>query len=287
MACLPDMRRCARWPAVLVILVVLSFAVYFHVSGLVIVRIYAHQCGMGNQMFRYAAGLGLAETRRGGGSVCWSGWDWFHSVRHPGSFFLRYVEPVALLPECHPLIVVMGELLLQRFAPPFSVYVPPPVSGPVLVDGPMETFRYFPSAAPVFRLKSISSAVLWMRERNLTSAVHVRRGDYASMAAPIGFYRRARVPRGAVVVTDDPAWVKAHPSVFGHCVLSEGHDPGFDMALLSSATDTLVIGIGTFAWWGAFLSKARRVVYYGGQAGFLTDQYKERDRMPSGWESLF
>jgi hypothetical protein len=148
----------------------------------------------------------------------------------------------------------------------------------------METFRYFPTLTPVFKLKEHAAASRWMLERNLTSAIHVRRSDYASLAlaAPIGFYERAHIHR-AVVVTDDPAWVRQHPSVFGHHVLSQGHEPGFDMALLAAATDTVVIGIGTFAWWGAYLSNAQRIVYYSRQAGYDSDAYVERDHMPARW----
>jgi hypothetical protein len=234
---------------------------------------------MGNQMFRYAAGLGVAESSPDF-AVCWSAFYWI-VLRHSDSFFLHHVTPVAALPECPLLYSIVGELLLERFTAGFSTYVPF-VPRAALIDGAMETFRYFPSSAPVYSFKHFDAAARWMRVRNLTSAIHVRRGDYASMSAPIGFYKQNMVPR-AVVVTDDPEWVMQHPSVFGHCVVSQGNAPGFDMALLAAATDSVVIGVGTFAWWGAYLSNASRVIYYGVQAGSRTDEYKESDRMPPKW----
>jgi hypothetical protein len=264
----------------LVIIVVCTKIYLTHVARLIIVNLKPNSCGMGNQMFRYAAGLGVAESNPDF-LVCWSAWDWLAAVRHSDSFFLHHVTPVAALPECSPLSSIVGELLLERFTPGFSTYVPF-VSRAVLMDGAMESFRYFPSSAPVYRLKHFDIAVGWMRARNLTSAIHVRRGDYSATSAPIGFYERNMVPN-AVVVTDDSEWVMQHQSVFGNCVVSQGNAPGFDMALLAAATDSVVIGVGTFAWWGAYLSNASSVIYYGVQGGSQMDEYKESDRMPPKW----
>ena len=264
-----------------------GFAIYFQCTRLLIVSLRPRECGMGNQMFRYAAGLGLAE-RHPDFQVCWHGLD-IHSTRHTNSFFLDHMDPTTALPECDLWIVIMGEVLLKHLSPPFSTYVPliQSETPSTLVDGPMETFRYFPTTTtPLFRLKAYSAAQTWMQERNLTSAIHVRRGDYAWLKVPLAFYMRNMV-HNAVVVTDDPEWIRFHTSVFGQCALSEGHDAGFDMALLAAATDTVVIGVGTFAWWGAYLSKARRVVYYGKQAGSHTLAYVEGDRMPVEWLKRF
>jgi hypothetical protein len=278
------MRKSIYQFVVLCLVSIAGFGVYFQCTRLLIIRLKPRECGMGNQMFRYAAGMGLAE-RNPEFYVCWHGWD-LEKTQHPNSFFLRHMDPIVALPECTFWTAAMGELLLRHFAPPFSEYVPfvsyPVLGSSTIVSGAMETFRYFPSGEPLYRLKAYPAARRWMHERNLTSAIHVRRGDYASYGAPLGFFMRNMVPR-AVVVTDDPNWVRFHRSVFEHCVISEGHDPGFDMALLAAATDTVVIGEGTFAWWGAYLSKARRVVYYGRQAGYQTRAYVESDRMPAGW----
>jgi hypothetical protein len=267
-----------------------GFAVYFQCNRLIVINLQTQACGMGNQMFRYAAAMGLAE-RHPDFYICWQSWDMgrFLTHQHEGSFVLDHASPAIVVPQCTLWTTLTSELMLNRFAPPFSRYVPFNLSSSsssgssmTLVNGPMETFRYFPSVRPVFHLNARDSARSWMRERNLTSAIHVRRGDYASHAAPLGFYMRNMVPN-AVVVTDEPDWVRFHQSVFKHCVLSEGHDPGFDMALLAAATDTVVIGIGTFAWWGAYLSDARHVIYYGRQAGFETSAFVESDRMPTEW----
>ena len=265
----------------LTLIACLLYILRFRSNRLLIVNLRPSSCGMGNQMFRYAAALGLTE-KNPAFTVCWSSWNWFRPTEHHNSSFLQHTQPITSLPECPHWDSVMGELLLPHFAPPPWKYVPFTPETATVVNGAMETFRYFPTTSPVFRLKSALDATRWMRERNLTSAIHVRRGDYTWTAAPIGFYQRAQVRR-AVIVTDDPAWVLQHPLVFGHHVLSQGHDPGFDMALLAAATDTVVIGIGTFAWWGAYLSSARHIIYYSRQAGYADYEYVEQDHMPEQW----
>ena len=274
-------RLCVLWVMAIVLLSITAFLC----SGILVINMTPHCNGMGNHMFRYAAGMGLIER---GFDVCWSNysWDRWRPPSHPNSFFLQHVYDPGSIPECSMLTGLLALLVLPRYAPPFSHYVPFRRSGfGTLLDGPMESFRYFPIHAPkpLFRLKQRAAAERWMSIRNLTSAVHVRRGDYTECAATLEYYNSTGVKEG-VVVTDDPEWVQQHPSVFGRMVISKDADPGFDMALLATATDTVVIGVGTFGWWGAYLSSARRVIYYGKQAGYqVASNYIESDRMPDRW----
>jgi len=273
-----------KWLVLIVTLSGISWYIFwFRTRPLLIINIHQSSCGMGNQMFRYAAGMGFAEQNPGF-HVCWTGMEWFSAVMHEDSFFLHHVIPSQRLPQCSSWDSAMGKILLPRFAPPAWTFVPFTPTGATLIDGAMETYRYFPRHTnnSIFTLKWGLSAAHWMKEHNLTSAIHVQRGDYTKLAAPVEFYNRTNVQR-AVVVTDDPEWIENFPSVFGQYVLSEGHTPGFDMALVAAATETVVIGIGTFAWWGAYLSNAERVVYYPWQAGYDSDAYVESDHMPDHW----
>jgi len=63
----------------------------FLCSGLLVINITPRSNGMGNHMFRYAAGMGLVER---GFDVCWSNysWDLFEPVRHEHSFFFEHVQ---------------------------------------------------------------------------------------------------------------------------------------------------------------------------------------------------
>lgn len=269
-----------------VLLTVLSplYALFgaFLLSGLVVIDMRPRASGMGNHMFRYAAGVGLVER---GFYVCWSNYSWdqgWMTPLHEHSFFLYHVQDPGALEECSVLTGLLATIFLPRIMLPFSTYVPIEKSWFTRrMDASLESFRYFPKRGPrpLFHLKQLAAAREWMRLRNLTSAVHVRRGDYAKKAAPLAYYQRVNVSQ-AVVVTDDPAWARA---AMPGAIVSESHDSGFDMALLAAATDTVVIGVGTYAWWGAYLSDARRVIYYAKQAGYDNPGYREADRMPSRW----
>jgi hypothetical protein len=59
--------------------------------------------------------------------------------------------------------------------------------------------------------------------------------------------------------------------------LSSGN-PAFDMALIASGTDAVVIGIGTSTCWGAYLSHARQKFLYRTQYhNEVVSGYKEED----------
>ncbi len=110
----------------------------------------------------------------------------------------------------------------------------------------------------------------------------------ASSIAPASYYENALRTLGdsrVAVCTDDPQWVRAQRA-FENATLSVGHDPGFDMALLAAATEAVVIGTGTFGWWGAYLSTAKRKFFY----AIVYDGddllgYKEADYIPYGLPS--
>lgn len=132
----------------------------------------------------------------------------------------------------------------------------------------MQSFRYFRQVKhPFFLLKRQKSADAWLRRRGLTSVVHVRRGDKpedGSPVVPVEYYERALARLGhsrVAVCADDVAWVRRR-RVFQNASVSTDADPGFDMAILAGATDAVIIGIGTFAWWGAYLSRVRTVHCY-------------------------
>jgi hypothetical protein len=161
---------------------------------------------------------------------------------------------------------------------------------PVIITGCMQSYKYFKSVPhPFFKPRQTRIAKLWMARRNLTSVIHVRRGDKVfdgSVIVPIGYYEkilsRLNVSRFAIC-TDDPAWVRQQP-IFNNATLSHGN-PAFDMAVMASATDTIVIGIGTFAWWGAYLSKAKEKYFFHIQYdGTDAEEFREQDYIPYGVE---
>lgn len=106
------------------------------------------------------------------------------------------------------------------------------------------------------------------------------------------------MPRRLFVVTsDDIAWTKANlrledlttvADTGSRLVYSEGHDEGFDMALLA-ACDALILSTGTFGWWSAWLGRSSPVVYYARwpQPGSPLERiFRRRDFFPPRWVPL-
>jgi hypothetical protein len=284
-------------------------------TPIVIVDICPDSCGLGNQMFRYAAALGLAASTARNHTVCMFGlqdhagspvhamsrFDQHVTVLSPWSHLVQdtcpaWVGSFHLTPFRYALDTFAPEYM-DTFSPPHSTYVPfpdIPRSKSLLVTGCMQSYKYFDSLFtsrrhPPFRLKQQQAAALWMHRRRIDTVVHVRRGDKlydGSPVVPVAYYAQAmrRLPRAArvLVCTDDPAWVRAQP-LFDNATV-HSRDPGFDMALMVAATEAVIIGVGTYAWWGAFLSRAKRVYYYPQMyQGDLLSGYVEADYIPPGW----
>jgi len=105
-----------------------------------------------------------------------------------------------------------------------------------------------------------------------------------------------------VVASDNLTWVKSPaglnfssvsdriartPGVAVDVTYSEGHDAGFDLALLSLC-DGLVISTGSFGWWAAWLAN-KTTIYYSNwprPGSHLARQFKRDDYFPPTWIPL-
>ena len=260
-------------------------------------------CGLGNQMFQYAAGLAVA-AQYPQFEVCIFGLDEVTTATHIDSLFTHHVDVVGLRPlkPCHASTrkafygwwrltyeVVVRFALIDVFHPPLSVYVPFEFrpNSTTVIHGWMESFKYFQNLPhPFFVLRKAQEARQWLVRHNISSVVHVRRGDKlidGSPVVPVTFYQQALQSLGnprVAVCTDDIAWVRKQ-GVFRDAVVSLHIDPGFDMAVLSAASEAVVIGVGTFAWWGAYLSSARTKIFYRKvHQSSLAGGYRELDYIP-------
>ena len=286
-------------------------------TPIVIVDICPDSCGLGNQMFRYAAALSLASSGNAmNHTVCIFGlqdhsgypahamsrFDQHVTVRSPWSHLVlntcpEWVGSFHITPFRYALDTFAPEFI-DTFSPPHSTYVPfpaIPLSKSLLVTGCMQSFKYFDSIfsssgqPPPFYLKQQQAANLWIHHYRIDTVVHVRRGDKlndGSPRVPIAFYEQAmrRLTHSArvLVCTDDAAWVRAQTLFENATIYSR--DPGFDMALMAAATEAVIIGVGTYAWWGAYLSRAKRVYYYPKMyQGELLGGYVEADYIPPHW----
>ncbi|MFM8817972.1 MAG: alpha-1,2-fucosyltransferase, partial [Phycisphaerales bacterium] len=135
---------------------------------------------------------------------------------------------------------------------------------------------------------------------NRTVGVHVRRGDYLKPAfqdtlpvLPAAWFahaaRRVQERHGDVdflVVTDEPAWARAHlrlPGPMTVASLDHPASPLEDLALLRACAHH-VISNSTFGWWGARLSTAGGMVV--APARWTIGRPTGPHLMPAAWQRL-
>ena len=262
---------------------------------------------LGNHLFNLASGVGIARANRA--AACYEG-DFVGG----GLFEVR-------VPRC-----AGGNATLAHFREAgFGVFEMPAVGAstclspaPLFGNGcacglltwPCNYFqshKYFAhvDVRSVFRLRSHWEAYgeAYVRSRCAdcwSVGIHVRRQDhvvanYLGMPGAEYFAQAmalfAGLPRVVFyVATDDAAWVAAQP-VFARddvWVLGAGRDEEFATLV---ACDHMIMSIGTFGWWAAFLgshTRGGRVVYYRGE---LTGQEqagnaRRDDYYPAAWTAV-
>tara|TARA_R110000868_G_scaffold50804_1_gene161803 strand:+ start:2633 stop:3415 length:783 start_codon:yes stop_codon:yes gene_type:complete len=100
-------------------------------------------------------------------------------------------------------------------------------------------------------------------------ALHVRRTDYVSNSAnhppcDLLYYERAlehfdsNIP--VIIFSDDVGWCQSQ-SLFDsdRFIISESHNEFIDLCLMSMC-DCHIIANSSFSWWGAWLSKSKKVI---------------------------
>lgn len=279
---------------------------------MIIVRI---KCGLGNQLFQYAAALALATRldRPLYGDIRWfNGANRNRCVTDRRGYFLPALG--LDLPLASPAQVdafyprwwhrwtghqvagsllkqINGEILLKEFNR---------LSGPVCLDGYWQSEAYFEAAksrlaAHLLNLRPSAAAAPWLAALQApgTAAVHVRRGDYARSAslrdffAPLDqtYYRRALDAVGAeraLVFSDDIPWCRAHFNVARPLTFVEptpDRDSSLDQLLCLGLAPKLVSANSTFSWWGGWLASQRSAQVIGPTRWFLDPRY-------ANWEQL-
>ena len=125
-------------------------------------------------------------------------------------------------------------------------------------------------------------------------ALHIRRTDYITnpnhTCLSMDYYREALSYFGnapVLIFSDDPAWCKEH-ELFedDRFMVSEGNDQYIDMCLMSMC-DGHIIANSSFSWWGAWLSKSRKIIAPSGWfEGSDNSHLDTKDIYCSGWTVL-
>ena len=236
--------------------------------------------GLGNQLFQAASSYGIAVAR--GARWCI---PYLEGSTLQRSVVFRAAPDTRCVPEGVPVADEHGGFLaFQQWMMRGDASV--------RVAHYLQSFRYFASSGLPFELRTAAWGRAWVAARGLTVGIHVRRTDQLTAAhggrAPnISYFARALsllLPRKAevVVCTDDPAWVKAQP-LFDGMTLRAGAPAEEDLAILAACRH-LIMSIGTFGWWAAYLRSFDGETFYYAEPFVRRLDYREH--FPSHWTPL-
>ena len=124
--------------------------------------------------------------------------------------------------------------------------------------------------------------------------LHIRRGDFLINSGnhhnlTLEYYQRAlthfKYTRNVIVFSDDPEWCKEQ-SIFSddRFIISEGNSSFHDLYLMSKCND-FIIANSTFSWWGAWLSDNpdKKVIAPRKWFGPNNAHLNTKDLYPNGW----
>lgn len=285
--------------------------------------------GLGNQMFQYAAGFSLAKDRDAP-LVCDLRWydgqlkrrfelDHLNvDVHRGGRAQLGALRPhKAGRDRLDVLYPLLGKPRPQRIA----WYTQPgfhfdggigALECPVYLEGYFQSWRYFERhddeiramfapAAPLSSPTRVYAAQIQRAPR--PTALHIRRGDYASEAhtlafhgvLPESYYRRGLdilrsmlgAPPDLFVFSDDLPFAREMLREHADAVFVDGNfeRPWEDMHLMSLCRH-FVLANSSFSWWGGWLSRAADKIVIAPRAWFQPAVMRTRntaDLIPDDW----
>lgn len=276
--------------------------------------------GLGNQMFQYAAARRLAIKH---GTELVLDLSWFE--RQPRSDTTRQYElgsfPIVGRRTAEPVDGGRRKRLLRALLPEHGVrrvVEQGPQFQPELLDAPDDTLlvgywqseKYFLDEEAQIRRDFAFDAPISPAARALAESidesavsVHVRRGDYVSLARanrfhgvlPIEYYERAAAallqqlpePPHFYVFSDDPKWCRTNielPSTT--TFVSRAESTSHEDMLLMSMCSHHIIANSSFSWWGAWLSASPEKVVIAPRRWFADESRNTSDLVPESWTRL-
>ena len=279
--------------------------------------------GLGNQLFQYATGRRLADSR---GAELVLDLAWYErtpSFNTPRKYELdRYPVRARTTTatedwscRLHGVRLLRSVPIVRRwrnFRERSFDFDPSVLSLPddTYLDGYWQSDRYFADVSDAIRVEATPRSPAGTQDRRVgeaiaaTSAVsvHVRRGDYVSQRAAAAFhgtcspdyYRAAlamivrHVPNPHFFVfSDDVDWARRHIAPLGPIVFVDhnGPDAAFQDLRLMASCKHHVIANSSFSWWGAWLNPQTDKVVVAPKLWFA-DGRSTPTLMPSTWIRL-
>jgi galactoside 2-L-fucosyltransferase 1/2 len=140
----------------------------------------------------------------------------------------------------------------------------------------LQSYKYFnPNMTIQFKPSIKKQAMEYIQNNSnhsITIGVHIRRGDHINLKylnfPPDQYFKNAinfyKFKYGNkiqfIIVSNDFKWCQSQKYFKNTHIITEKHPPELDLAILSSCNH-VIMSIGTFSWWGGFMSKGD-VIYY-------------------------
>ena len=126
-------------------------------------------------------------------------------------------------------------------------------------------------------------------------ALHIRRGDFLINSGnhynqSLDYYEKALSKfdskRQVVIFSDDPQWcVEQKLFESDRFIVSSGNDPYIDLYLMTQCND-FIIANSTFSWWGAWLANKGKVIAPKKWFGPNNSHLNTKDLYPEHWEII-
>jgi hypothetical protein len=126
-------------------------------------------------------------------------------------------------------------------------------------------------------------------------ALHIRRGDFLINSGnhynqSLDYYEKALSKfdskRQVVIFSDDPQWcVEQKLFESDRFIVSSGNNPYMDLYLMSQCDD-FIIANSTFSWWGAWLANKGKVIAPKKWFGPNNAHLNTKDLYPEHWEII-
>ena len=250
---------------------------------------------LGNQMFEYATLRGIAANKK---------YDWCippFNIKGIENYSLDRAFTLPSVQERNLMILdnghapVVGERYFHFDKELFDL-CPDHIS----LNGFFQTEKYFKDIRNEIRkdfefkdeIKQPCSQMISNVENPV--ALHIRRTDYITnpnhTCLSMEYYKKALSyfdSASVLIFSDDPVWCKEH-ELFedDRFMVSEGNDQYIDMCLMSLC-DGHIIANSSFSWWGAWLSKSRKIIAPSGWfEGSDNSHLDTKDIYCSGWTVL-
>jgi galactoside 2-L-fucosyltransferase 1/2 len=242
---------------------------------------------IGNQMFQYASSLGIAYKKYGKACII--------TDKDLISYDELRKEKEDLINVCKgPFkicnsININSDLLTVVPETGYAKYNIKPfmIPGNIEIEtdldqGFLQSYKYFKDIEPIIRKKfkfkksienKTNKFLISIKDNNKKFiGVHVRRGDQLGLEIlnfpPVSYFDKSRnyfkdIFNGNVkfvVVTNDRNWCKYNLEDKDTHIVTHTKNAIEDLSILSEC-DGVIMSIGTFSWWGAWLSNGP-VIYY-------------------------